>query len=230
MAAKNSGSMPGIGTASARSGRQSQNLPQIIQRPSDNASQADSHGRTGSTATDGTRTEAAWVEMQNTLEEVELSASGGAAAFSAEHAKALEELRNAQISLAHAWTRGEPADEETTEVLEHDYGGSKSALGANRALGASGSRARFRRQGRERDESATNATDTYLEKETANDINLARKRREVNDRHFERVNRGVIDVVERLDVVAKKMKGVEMEAQEVSICLYYIAWAVLTWV
>ncbi|WP_248790891.1 hypothetical protein, partial [Escherichia coli] len=44
-----------------------------------------------------------------------------------------------------------------------------------------------------------------LEEETERDIQLARKRREANDRYFEQVNRGVLDVVSKLDEVAGAM-------------------------
>src|SRR5277367_4262992 len=53
------------------------------------------------------RTDALWAEMQSTLEEVELSAVNGTHVFGAEHNKALEELRTAQIALAQAWARSE---------------------------------------------------------------------------------------------------------------------------
>ncbi len=45
--------------------------------------------------------------MQTTLAEVELSAANGSHIFGAGHAKALEELRAAQLELAKAWARSE---------------------------------------------------------------------------------------------------------------------------
>ncbi|KAI0479405.1 hypothetical protein GGR56DRAFT_673329 [Xylariaceae sp. FL0804] len=56
------------------------------------------------------KTDALWAEMQATLEEVELSASGGTHVFGPEHDRKLAELRAAQIALAQAWARSE-ADE-----------------------------------------------------------------------------------------------------------------------
>lgn len=56
------------------------------------------------------RTDALWAEMQATLEEVELSASGGTHVFGAEHDRKLLELRTAQIALAQAWARSEADD------------------------------------------------------------------------------------------------------------------------
>ena len=56
---------------------------------------------------------------------------------------------------------------------------------------------------------------SQLEEETENDIALARQRREANDKYFQRVNTGVVDVVRKLEEVAKAMKGVEMESKEI---------------
>jgi hypothetical protein len=46
------------------------------------------------------------------------------------------------------------------------------------------------------------------------DILLARKRREANDRYFERVSRGVLDVVAKLEDVAGAMRAVEQESMD----------------
>ena len=54
-----------------------------------------------------------------------------------------------------------------------------------------------------------------LETETEKDIEMSRKRREANDRYFEKVNKGVLEVVNRLEEVAKAMKGVESESKEI---------------
>lgn len=52
------------------------------------------------------------------------------------------------------------------------------------------------------------------EEETEVDILLARKRREANDRYFQRVNQGVLDVVAKLEDVAVAMRAVEQESKE----------------
>ena len=54
-----------------------------------------------------------------------------------------------------------------------------------------------------------------LEEETEKDIELSRRRREENDRYFEKVNKGVQEVVVRLEEVAKAMRGVENESNEI---------------
>ena len=201
--------------SSARpSTRDSSKHPSRIARQTSNI-QDGPRTRASSGTTDGTRTEAVWAEMQNTLEEVELSASGGASAFSAEHGRALEDLRKAQIALAQAWARSEAEDDGSDEIAGDDNDEkARAELGAGRVLGDSKPNRSTERQDRNVGSSNGNANQPSLEEETVNDILLARKRREANDRYFEKVNRGVIDVVEKLDVVAKKMRGVEMEAQD----------------
>ncbi|GAB7358351.1 hypothetical protein MBLNU230_g2422t1 [Neophaeotheca triangularis] len=47
-----------------------------------------------------------WREMQNSLNEVELTAQSSTNVFGASHAAALDELRRAQVELARAWGRG----------------------------------------------------------------------------------------------------------------------------
>ncbi|KAH6640676.1 hypothetical protein F5144DRAFT_544835 [Chaetomium tenue] len=149
------------------------------------------------------RTDALWAEMQATLEAVELTAggsSGGGGAgrdtaartstarvFSPDHERKLDELRAAQIALAQAWARSE-AD----EAIETTAAGGAGAAG----------------EGTER------SGGKKVEEETEVDILLARKRREANDRYFQRVNQGVLDVVSKLEEVAIAMRAVEQESKE----------------
>lgn len=137
--------------------------------------------------------------MQSTLEEVELSANKGAHTFGAEHAHALEELRTAQIALAQVWARSE-ADEMAGEV-----GKDGEAMGVVSGKGLlDGSDVEGAKKNR-----------SGLEEETENDILLARKRREANDRYFMRINGGVLDVVGRLEGVANAMRRVGRESREI---------------
>ena len=156
------------------------------------------------------RTDALWAEMQNTLEEVELKAAGGSHVFGRDHSKALDELRTAQIALAQAWAKSEAEEEKETRDGKKDdkkppekSPNTADVLAADRAdkFGAGKTPAK--------------TTKTQLEEETENDIQLARERRETNDRYFQRVNKGVLDVVAKLEQVAKAMKGVEMESREI---------------
>ena len=168
-----------------------------------------------SRATD--RTDALWAEMQATLEEVELSASGGTRVFGPDHDRKLGELRAAQIALAQAWARSE-ADEaiETTGGMDmrsmrtaEDGGKTAEAAGASTAgtgsvrPGSSGAAGGQEKLGQK------------LEEETEVDILLARKRREANDRYFQRVNQGVLDVVAKLEDVAVAMRAVEQESKDI---------------
>ena len=153
------------------------------------------------------KAEAIWAEMQNTLEEVELSAikGPGMTVFGSEHSRALEELRKAQIELAKAWAHSE--DSESSEPQRN-----MSNIGSGSSLQSGTSP-------RPRGDSSSKADKTFdrlkLEEETEKDIELSKKRREENDRYFEKVNKGVQEVVVKLEEVARAMKGVESESQEI---------------
>lgn len=161
------------------------------------------------------RTDALWAEMQSTLEEVELSAANGTHVFGAEHSKALESLRDAQIKLAQAWARSEAVDIVEEMGSRNDNAKNSTAattegeknFGASNAArpGSSGV------DGREKHEKRPIA----LDQETAADILSARKRREANDRYFMKVNAGVIDVVAKLEDVAAAMRAVEQESRDI---------------
>ncbi|KAJ4349020.1 hypothetical protein N0V95_004957 [Ascochyta clinopodiicola] len=155
------------------------------------------------------RAEAIWAEMQNTLEEVELSAirGPGMTVFGTEHSRALDELRRAQIELAKAWARSEedgPPAEQPRKVS--DVGSMASPNKMTRPRGGSNSNP----------VKGDKLSDRIkLEQETEKDIELSRRRREENDRYFEKVNKGVQEVVVRLEEVAKAMRGVENESNEI---------------
>jgi hypothetical protein len=157
------------------------------------------------------RAEAIWAEMQNTLEEVELSAikGPGMTVFGSEHSRALDDLRTAQIELAKAWARSEAEENESkdNQLKAQD-------ISAADLVPHSGSRSRATSniEGTKGDKLFDR---DRLEKETERDIELSRKRREENDRYFEKVNRGVQEVVVRLEEVAKAMRGVESESKEI---------------
>ncbi|KAK4098226.1 hypothetical protein N658DRAFT_477484 [Parathielavia hyrcaniae] len=197
--------------------------------------------RESTRATD--RTDALWAEMQATLEAVELSAAAAtgtstgtdadpsrsststARVFGPDHERKLDELRAAQIALAQAWARSEADDAIETAAAAASFGvvaggpaglaggggggggagegGLMGALSEGRSVGTDGGGA-----GQER------LSGGKLEEETEVDILLARKRREANDRYFQRVNQGVLDVVAKLEDVAIAMRAVEQESKE----------------
>lgn len=173
------------------------------------------------------RTDALWAEMQATLEEVELSASRETHVFGAEHDRKLADLRAAQIALAQAWARSEADDAiETGERIGTSAGGEmrnlKGTLGDTSRSGApdgtEGGKSTVGTGSVPRPESSGTGVEglgAKLEEETEVDILLARKRREANDRYFQRVNQGVIDVVTRLEDVAVAMRAVEQESLDI---------------
>ncbi len=183
--------------------------------------------RTAESGRSADRTDALWAEMQSTLEEVELSASGGTHVFGAEHDLRLAELRSAQIALAQAWARSEA--DGAIEMGAHDDGtpdvgdelragkgsfadASKPGTGDAEGQKGNGPNANSRPTSKGGD---VEHLGIKLEEETEADILLARKRREANDEYFRRVNNGVIDVVSKLEQVAVAMRAVEQESKDV---------------
>lgn len=183
--------------------------------------------RAGSTrSTD--KTDALWAEMQATLEEVELSASGGTHVFGPGHDRKLSELRSAQIGLAQAWARSEA--DESMRISSRDKpippaGGELRNLRAafidpaksSVADGTDQAKSHNKTSGEGIDgrHESTDPLGSKVAEETEMDIVLGRKRREANDKYFQRVNDGVIDVVARLEDVAVAMRAVEQESQDV---------------
>ena len=159
------------------------------------------------------RTDALWAQMQSTLEEVELTAVNGTHVFGGNHTKALEKLRLSQIELAQAWARSEADD--AVETIDKDMKAVKSS-GAG-SDGKSGPEESNLNSGSARpgsSEGRANA-ESKMDEDTEADIRLARLRREANDHYFERVNRGVLDVVSKLEDVAIAMKAVEKESRDI---------------
>lgn len=173
------------------------------------------------------RTDALWAEMQATLEEVELSASGGTHVFGQEHDRKLADLRTAQIALAQAWARSEADD--AIETAYRDSVASAPGDEMRNMKGAMVDAARSVAEITETGKSTAPSNMTKpessvagvqqlgakLEEETEADILHARQRREANDEYFQRVNDGVIEVVSKLDDVAKAMRAVEQESKDV---------------
>ena len=188
--------------------------------------------RTGESSRATDRTDALWAEMQATLEEVELSASGGTRVFGPDHDRKLAELRASQIALAQAWARSEADEAIETTISSAAAAAAAAVPGAEKVIGggdttggktdgtAGGTDGAGGRSiaGSGRPGSAGIGTERLgakLEEETEVDILLARKRREANDRYFQRVNQGVLDVVAKLEEVAVAMKAVEQESKDV---------------
>lgn len=179
-------------------------------------------------------TQAKWREMQSVLNEVDLMAQSSTHVFGAEHARALDELRDAQVALAKAWGRGSEGDHKDAGAAASNAGNA-AAVGemnvARFAAAADGattsSPQRLQRQRAETVGSASTGLSDgsgpsdggseprggQLEDETAQDIKLAGERRAANEAYFRKVDEGVKEVVERLASVAQAMRGVEAESR-----------------
>ncbi|KAG5988298.1 hypothetical protein E4U52_006714 [Claviceps spartinae] len=154
------------------------------------------------------KADALWAEMQNVLEGADMSASGGSNVFSQEHSQKLSDLRSAQIGLAQAWARSE-ADEVTVMGIRATmaFSGGRDLNSDLTSLVGSGP---YQVQ-RMRTNDEENLLEPDLTGKPEIDIILGRKRREANDRYFQRVNDGVIDVVAKLKDVTVAMHAVERE-------------------
>jgi hypothetical protein len=155
--------------------------------------------------------DAIWQEMQSALSEVELSAVTSENVFGEKHSEALEDLRLKQLKLAQAWARSEADD----EVVDPSHSGADAAS-------TNAGSTWLRGEANTKDDAATEHSTgrgsvSYhtLDEETEKDIRLARKRREANDRYFDRVNQGVLDVVAKLEEVAQAMRTVERESKDI---------------
>lgn len=167
--------------------------------------------------------DAKWREMQSTLNEVELTAQSSTHVFGESHAKALDDLRQAQIALARAWGRGNETQSTDTDDVVGD-------MNMNRFKGAEDMIIERQKTGRKRadteasastvlsdestfSESSAQSSKSQLEDETAQDIKLASERRAANEAYFKKVDQGVKEVVEKLEKVAEAMRGVEGESR-----------------
>ena len=167
--------------------------------------------------------DAKWREMQSTLNEVELTAQSSTHVFGESHAKALDDLRQAQIALAKAWGRGNENQATNGDDVVAE-------LNVNKFKGAEDMALDRERTGRKRtdteasastvlsdesqfSESSVRSGRSQLEEETAQDIKLAGERRAANEAYFKKVDQGVKEVVEKLEKVAEAMRGVEGESR-----------------
>ncbi|KAL4868138.1 hypothetical protein BDV12DRAFT_106496 [Aspergillus spectabilis] len=143
--------------------------------------------------------DALWEEMQSALSDVEVSAAARGHVFGEKHSDALEDLRMKHLRLAQAWARGE-ADDEGAD-FKHAIKRPPSPKRGSKNLGDT--------FGEAEESSKT------LDEETEKDIQLARERREANDRYFDRVNSSVLDVVAKLEEIAQAMRTMEAESKDI---------------
>ena len=173
-------------------------------------------------------TEARWREMQTTLNEVELTAQSSTHVFGASHARALDELRDAQVALAWAWGRG---NEESgllnsvsldNTISQFSMDGERRQSATEESGGPRKTRQRADTQASMstvlsdesvRSEDTAKESRAQMEDETAEDIRRASESRGKNEEYFRMVEKSVGDVVSKLDIVAEAMKGVEAESR-----------------
>jgi len=163
-----------------------------------------------------------WAEMQIALAEVEVATLNSSHVFGASHAKALEALRTSQLALAQAWaksgegTMGDSLKAFDGEEAEIDAAAPPKEETLGPATPAIAKKEKDADKDKDKkDDAGKGSSAKNLEEETERDIILARKRREANDRYFQQVNSGVLDVVSKLEEVATAMRRVEKESREI---------------
>ncbi|KAM0717082.1 hypothetical protein Q7P37_006934 [Cladosporium fusiforme] len=160
--------------------------------PTDEAKQDNKDGSPRLRKDSERSTEARWREMQSTLNEVELTAQSSTHVFGESHAKALDELRNAQVALAWAWGRGNEesgllnsgATDNDISQFSMDGGRRQSTTGdegeqvrtRNRADTSTSASTVLSDESMRSDDTARESK-TNMEDETAEDIRRASERR-----------------------------------------------------
>lgn len=147
--------------------------------------------------------DAHWAALQSTLSDIELSAGSSGHVFGAGHAKALEELRAAQVELARAWGSTDAGDD-AEEAQRRDE---KPHAGTNAAVG---------KEDEDRHRLAEHKTRAPSVSSTKGaDLTEAARRRETSDKYFAQVKSGVQEVVRKLDAVSSAMRAVEMQSRDI---------------
>ncbi|EGD94029.1 hypothetical protein TESG_01558 [Trichophyton tonsurans CBS 112818] len=142
--------------------------------------------------------DALWDQMQSALAEVELAATGGSRMFGSYHPEVVESLRAKQLALAQAWGRTEGEEVPNNSGNNNNNNNNNSSSGNTTVM-----------------EIEQNRPREVLDEKTEKDITHARKRREANDKYFERVSNGVLDVVAKLEDVAETMREVASKSKEI---------------
>ena len=130
-----------------------------------------------------------------------------------------------QLRLAQAWARNQADDEiadakNTKESNDSNDSSAAKKTGQNAAAATATTTTPGGSAATEQDRPGTETggggvSYKTLDEETERDILLARERREANDRYFDRVNNGVLDVVAKLEDVAQAMRVVERESKDI---------------
>ncbi|CAD0099957.1 unnamed protein product, partial [Aureobasidium mustum] len=152
--------------------------------------------------------------LQSTLSDIELSAGSSAHVFGTGHAKALEELRAAQVELARAWGQ---TDSEDVSTLPTKEARSPDAAQQRNSKDASKEATQDKHQSNNHKEQEKQAEQNERKLSTATTLDLtsAARRREASDKYFAAVKEGVAEVVRKLDGVADAMREVEMQSRDI---------------
>lgn len=156
--------------------------------------------------------DAHWAALQSTLSDIELSAGSSAHVFGTGHAKALEELRAAQVELARAWGQ---TDSEDTSTLPTKEAKSPDTAQRNNSKDTTTKETQDRHQSNKEQEKQAEQNERKLSTATTLDLTAAARRREASDKYFAAVKEGVAEVVRKLDGVADAMREVEMQSRDI---------------
>ena len=158
--------------------------------------------------------DAHWAALQSTLSDIELSAGSSAHVFGTGHAKALEELRAAQVELARAWGQ---TDSEDLSTLPTKEARSPNIAQQRNSKDASKEATQDKHQSNSHKEQEKQAEQNERKLSTATTLDLtsAARRREASDKYFAAVKEGVAEVVRKLDGVADAMREVEMQSRDI---------------
>lgn len=156
--------------------------------------------------------DAHWAALQSTLSDIELSAGSSAHVFGTGHAKALEELRAAQVELARAWGQTDSEDASTLPTKEKK---SPDTAQRNSKDTSNKETQEKQHQSNKEQEKQAEQNERKLSTATTLDLTSAARRREASDKYFAAVKEGVAEVVRKLDGVADAMREVEMQSRDI---------------
>ncbi|KAI4757963.1 hypothetical protein E4T52_09899 [Aureobasidium sp. EXF-3400] len=151
--------------------------------------------------------DAHWAALQSTLSDIELSAASSAHVFNSNHAKALEDLRAAQVELARAWGQTDAEDVSTLPSTADSKTNKEQAFRKDEDKRHSNHNKEQEKQAEQNERKLSTATTL--------DLTSAARRREASDKYFAAVKEGVADVVRKLDGVADAMREVEMQSRDI---------------
>lgn len=158
--------------------------------------------------------DAHWAALQSTLSDIELSAGSSAHVFGTGHAKALEELRAAQVELARAWGQTDSEDTSTLPTKETKSPDTTTTT-TQRNSKEHTTKEKDQSNNHKEQEKQAEQNERKLSTATTLDLTSAARRREASDKYFAAVKEGVAEVVRKLDGVADAMREVEMQSRDI---------------